>query len=67
MKSPIIPDYWTAHEALAVYEFIDDIRDEIWNRYQFQLIDILQEDRYPDPIDWESYESYEGLDDEIDF
>ena len=37
MKPFVIPDYWTAEQALAVYDFIDAIRDEIWSRYEIQL------------------------------
>ena len=40
----MIPDNWTAREALAVYEFIDEIRDEIWHRYGLQLQQLMQED-----------------------
>lgn len=45
MTTPIIPDYWTAREALAVYEFIDELREVIWSRYGLQLQELMQEDR----------------------
>ena len=48
----IIPDHWTAYEASAVYEFIDAIRDEIWNRYEIQLVETLQAECSSDPADW---------------
>jgi hypothetical protein len=38
----MIPDYWSPREALAVYDFIDNIRDAIWNRYELELIKIMQ-------------------------
>ena len=28
-----IPDYWTDEQALVVFEFIDEIRDQIWDHY----------------------------------
>ena len=59
MKPLIIPDYWTAEQALAVYDFIDTIRDEIWSRYEMQLIDIIQKE--------ESYENEAGLDKDVSF
>ena len=67
MKPLVIPDYWTAEEALAVYDFIDAIRDEIWSRYEMQLIDIIQKERSTSPADGESYENEEGLDEDVSF
>lgn len=53
MKAPIIPDHWSAGEALAVYEFIDAIGEEIWNRYGLQLQQRMQDDLIlgPEEID----------------
>ena len=34
-----LPDYWTPEEALAVVEFIGDLREAIWAHYHEQLID----------------------------
>jgi hypothetical protein len=45
MTAPTIPDHWSPQEALAVYEFIDEIRDAIWNRYQLPLIELMREER----------------------
>jgi len=28
-----IPDHWTPETALAVFELINDLRDQIWSRY----------------------------------
>ena len=67
MKPLVIPDYWTADEALAVYDFIDAIRDEIWSRYEMQLIDIIQKERSTNPADWESYKNEEGPDEDVSF
>ena len=32
-----IPDHWTDEEALVVFEFIDEIRDQIWDHYCLQI------------------------------
>ena len=32
-QNPYIPDYWSPEQALAVYDFIDDLRDRVWDRY----------------------------------
>jgi hypothetical protein len=37
-----IPDHWTPETALAVFELINDLRDQIWSRY---AIDIQDESR----------------------
>ena len=62
----MIPDDWSPREALAVYEFIDKIRDEIWNRYELDLIKIMQAERSTNPADWGD-EISEDPDDEICF
>jgi hypothetical protein len=33
MTTPQIPDYWSPEEALAVFDFIDNLREHIWARY----------------------------------
>ncbi len=40
-----IPDDWTPEQALAVYDFVDALREAIWTRYQIQLINLMREDR----------------------
>ncbi len=37
MRPLNIPDYWTDDEALVVFEFIDEIRDQIWDQYSLQI------------------------------
>jgi hypothetical protein len=32
-----IPDYWSPEEALAVYEFIDDLLARIWACYGLRI------------------------------
>jgi hypothetical protein len=40
-----LPDYWTPAEALAVYEFLNDLADAIWNRYEVALLEQLRSER----------------------
>jgi hypothetical protein len=38
-----IPTYWSPEEALAVFEFLDDLRDKIWDHYGVRLQQQLAE------------------------
>jgi hypothetical protein len=38
-----IPVNWTAEQALAVYEMLEELREKIWARYSCQLQDLLAE------------------------
>jgi hypothetical protein len=43
-----IPVIWTAEQALAVWEMLDQLREKIWAHYSDQLQDLLAEQRsYP--------------------
>jgi hypothetical protein len=37
--APTIPGDWSPEQALAVYEFLDVLRERVWDRYQEQIID----------------------------
>jgi hypothetical protein len=37
-----LPDYWTPEQALAVLEFLDDLREVIWSHYDLKVIDELR-------------------------
>jgi hypothetical protein len=39
-----LPDHWTPAEALAVYEFLNELTEAIWNRYEAALIEQLRSD-----------------------
>jgi hypothetical protein len=41
---PPIPDYWSAEQALAVYEFLDGLREQVWDRYGEQLTERMRLD-----------------------
>ena len=36
---PFIPDDWSPQQAIAVYEFLDEVREQIWDRYQEHIIE----------------------------
>jgi hypothetical protein len=36
-----IPNHWSAEQALAIYELLGQIQQQIWDRYEPQLIDLL--------------------------
>jgi hypothetical protein len=38
-----IPVTWTPEQALAVYELLDELRERIWESYDFQLQDLLRQ------------------------
>ncbi len=59
-----IPDYWSAEQALAIYEFLGELQERIWNRYELQLYELLRPDLdRPDENQLDLFE----LDDEIPF
>jgi hypothetical protein len=39
-----LPDYWTAEQALAVYDLLNDLAEAIWNRYEIPLVELLAPD-----------------------
>lgn len=43
-----IPDDWTPDQALAVVEFIGDLREAIWAHYGEQLIDAYRQQHLSD-------------------
>ncbi len=40
-----IPDHWSPEQALAVYEFIQEILQAVTERYQLSLFEILRSQR----------------------
>ena len=45
--APIItlPEHWTAEQALAVFEIVDELRDLVWHRYGGQIQQALRAQR----------------------
>ena len=42
-----VPDHWAPETALAVFELIDDLRDQIWSRYAIDIQDSLRRQLSP--------------------
>jgi hypothetical protein len=40
--NPHIPDYWSAEQALAVYELLDALREQVWERYGEQITERMR-------------------------
>jgi hypothetical protein len=40
--TPPIPNYWSAEQALAVYEFLDGLREQVWERYGEQITERMR-------------------------
>ncbi len=59
-----IPDYWSAEQALAVYEFISELQQQIWERYELQLFELLRQDL--EEVDSDQLDLFE-FNDEIPF
>jgi hypothetical protein len=45
-----LPADWTAGQALAVVELLDDLREAIWSHYQLPLHDIIREQQQVLPV-----------------
>jgi hypothetical protein len=39
---PKIPDYWSPQQALAIYEFLDELRERVWDRYGEQITERMR-------------------------
>jgi hypothetical protein len=47
MASINIPTGWSAEQAMAVVELLDDLREHIWARYQLMLLDAYRDEMSP--------------------
>jgi hypothetical protein len=47
----LIDSDWTAEQALAVVELLDDLRDRIFEHYQLPIMELMREERGIDPFD----------------
>ena len=47
----LIPTYWTPEQAIAVFELIDDLREQIWSIYQTDLQQMTRQQCQPAPLD----------------
>jgi hypothetical protein len=47
-RLPIIPADWSAEQALATFELLNDLIDRIWTRYAPDIQALLQQQQYSD-------------------
>ena len=40
--NPRIPDHWSAEQALAVYELLDALREQVWDHYGEQITERMR-------------------------
>ncbi len=46
-RLPIIPADWSAEQALATFELLDDLLDRIWARYAPDIQALIQQQQSP--------------------
>lgn len=44
-KTFTLPRYWTPDQALAVVDFLDDLREHLWCIYEIELLKAYHDDR----------------------
>ncbi len=44
MTTVQVPEHWSAEQALAVWEFLDEVTRRVWDRYEVQLIELIRAD-----------------------
>jgi hypothetical protein len=53
MPTMPIPEHWSAQQALAVYEFVDELRELIWLRYGPELHALMQAEQETEAEDFD--------------
>ena len=48
-RFPIIPADWSAEQALATFELLNDLMERIWTRYASNIQALIQQQQYYDP------------------
>lgn len=46
-RASVLPTYWTPEQALAVFEVIDALRDQLWDLHGLQIQQAMRDDLYP--------------------
>ena len=46
-RASVLPTYWTPEQALAVFEILDALRDQLWDLYGLQIQQAMREDLCP--------------------
>ncbi len=55
-----LPAHWTPEQALAVFEILDLLRDELWAAYGPQIQQAFRDNLMPEqaPLPWEDDEPF---------
>ncbi len=61
-----IPDDWSAQQALAIFDFLETLRQKVWLEYQEEIISLVRAETDRNEQGMESRESID-FDDDIDF
>ena len=48
-RFPIIPADWSAEQALATFELLNDLMERIWTRYALDIQTLIRQQQCPDP------------------
>ena len=46
-----IPTYWTPEQAIAVFELVNDLREQIWSFYQTDVQEMTRQQQKPAYLD----------------
>jgi hypothetical protein len=44
-RASVLPTYWTPEQALAVFEILDGLRDQLWSLYGPQIQQAMREEQ----------------------
>ena len=44
-RASVLPTYWTPEQALAVFEILDELRDQLWSLYGPQIQQAMREEQ----------------------
>ena len=44
-RASVLPTYWTPEQALAVFEILDALRDQLWDSYGPHIQQAMREDQ----------------------
>jgi hypothetical protein len=62
-----IPDDWSGQQALAIFDFLDKLRQKMWLEYQEEIIHQLRSEMDKTDLEQQNNESPFEFDDDIDF
>ena len=46
-----IPQHWSAEQAMAVWEFLDEVARCVWDRYELPLVELIKAELDQEPSD----------------